>query len=588
VSPVPDYIYQSQPRCQSSLFPIYYNIKPLPAYPNWTCPRTAPYEPILAIPVEALRIDPDWADCAGGINGVYDPPIALTPEFAIAKPTLPQAAPQTTSVAVPASTPRPTLATMTPTAESNKASTPTSIADVHNPTPDSSHVKASPTVAEADDEQADHHDQSSGDPATISMGSSHSIGPTVHSIPTQDPKSPESRLVEHTFLNDAGSRSSIPSDRPKSHEIEAASTSQIDALSVLLAAQSSIDASTRQQNHDDQTKPLGLPATRTEPAGTLESPSDVVRLPTPLDPLVVTVAGGDPVTIDRFDSSVILRHDGSSFTAALGSQVSIGSHAFSAASDGGAIVIDHSATQPFPATNVQSPALATFVAGDESITAYKQGSAIILADGTRTQTLTAQLGGAVMIGSHTIDVVAGGHALVVGSSTVDIPSKADLEGDVFTSVQTADDPVSTTDATESSQDGQKLSVSTAENGIVVQQGASTVTLAAGQETTFNGHTLSVAQSGSSLIVDGSVMTLSLKGPPAVNTASNSRAADVADADAASTAGATNTVGETMSGPLTPQSSGTLDSSALGLMANASLLLRLLCLIVCMWAGMGLV
>lgn len=55
---------------------------------NWSCPRTAPYEPILAIPVEGRHIDPDWANCVGGVNGVYDPPIALTPAGAIAKPTL--------------------------------------------------------------------------------------------------------------------------------------------------------------------------------------------------------------------------------------------------------------------------------------------------------------------------------------------------------------------------------------------------------------------------------------------------------------------------------------------------------------------
>ena len=72
VSPVPDEIYESQPRCASSLVMARGKSGPRPT--GWTCPRYIPYEPILAIPVEVRYIDPSWASCNGSINGVYDPP----------------------------------------------------------------------------------------------------------------------------------------------------------------------------------------------------------------------------------------------------------------------------------------------------------------------------------------------------------------------------------------------------------------------------------------------------------------------------------------------------------------------------------
>jgi hypothetical protein len=72
VSPVPESIYQNQPRCASSFYVEAKNENP--NLWEWVCPRMFPYEPILAIPDEVRHIDPGWADCIGSINGVYDPP----------------------------------------------------------------------------------------------------------------------------------------------------------------------------------------------------------------------------------------------------------------------------------------------------------------------------------------------------------------------------------------------------------------------------------------------------------------------------------------------------------------------------------
>lgn len=62
VTPVPNSIYQSQPRCAKSWFDLW------PTYPaNWSCPRTLPYLPILEVPKEVLNIDPAWSSCKGWV-----------------------------------------------------------------------------------------------------------------------------------------------------------------------------------------------------------------------------------------------------------------------------------------------------------------------------------------------------------------------------------------------------------------------------------------------------------------------------------------------------------------------------------------
>lgn len=72
--PVPQEIYESQPRCwRSSRAAKGGRYRPLPSdYPG--CARTLPYEPIIVIPAEVRDLDPEWANCKGGIEGVYDPP----------------------------------------------------------------------------------------------------------------------------------------------------------------------------------------------------------------------------------------------------------------------------------------------------------------------------------------------------------------------------------------------------------------------------------------------------------------------------------------------------------------------------------
>ncbi|KAF2236547.1 hypothetical protein EV356DRAFT_530828, partial [Viridothelium virens] len=118
-SPVPDSIYDRQPRCaQYSNAKATWMMHDGPDTGPSTCPHTLPYEPIIIVPPSVLRsIDPSWASCSGDIRGVYDPPYALTHYSVAAAPAVPTTVSPAAASAEPASvTPAPTPA---PTSQPN-------------------------------------------------------------------------------------------------------------------------------------------------------------------------------------------------------------------------------------------------------------------------------------------------------------------------------------------------------------------------------------------------------------------------------------------------------------------------------------
>ncbi|KXS94238.1 hypothetical protein AC578_10099 [Pseudocercospora eumusae] len=102
--PVPTSIFNRQPRCVSSWWWQSTLAGPIDEY---DCNRDYPWRPILALPRQVQDIDPEWANCVGGIEGVYDPPVALTSARSAIKPTLPHGISSTTEPAAPKSTHEP-------------------------------------------------------------------------------------------------------------------------------------------------------------------------------------------------------------------------------------------------------------------------------------------------------------------------------------------------------------------------------------------------------------------------------------------------------------------------------------------------
>jgi len=70
IAPIPESIYDQDPRCQAS--------KQLWAdeegnlNKTFSCPRTAAYAPIIAVPTEVMNLDPEWKSCTAWYGGLYD------------------------------------------------------------------------------------------------------------------------------------------------------------------------------------------------------------------------------------------------------------------------------------------------------------------------------------------------------------------------------------------------------------------------------------------------------------------------------------------------------------------------------------
>ena len=82
----------------------------LAAYPRECETMSRPYEPYIALPSWLTGIDPAWQNCTAVATGVWDPPIALTPEATIQLPVLTAPA----EISIPQTTAQPSRTAMAP------------------------------------------------------------------------------------------------------------------------------------------------------------------------------------------------------------------------------------------------------------------------------------------------------------------------------------------------------------------------------------------------------------------------------------------------------------------------------------------
>lgn len=160
VMPVPNSIYNRQPRCCSS-YGLYVE-DGITVPDNFSCARTLPYAPILSIPPEVFALDPAWHNCVGALNGVYDPPSVLTPQATLAVPTV--IAPPTTTAATPAKSASPVTATNTGAPQTTKQATSQSSAAPYS----------SPSVADPKPVASDSASHSTSEVDTASMADGNS------------------------------------------------------------------------------------------------------------------------------------------------------------------------------------------------------------------------------------------------------------------------------------------------------------------------------------------------------------------------------------------------------------------------------
>lgn len=416
-------------------------------------------DPILAVPLEVRDIDPDWANCVGSIDGVYDPPIALTPVDAIALPTVPGSNPKHTEDATPAPTPSPADAPKTSPSEPEK-----------------------PSKTALPEEKPDRTSETELKPSSLGPDPKSSPSPvnedepeevTRPAEPTDQATNPLSILFSALF---SGTTTEIgSSNNHGSPETPAADSHTTDSSP---------------NSDSDQNKP---PPNPQDPSDSPESDPLTGDDSSPQDTPIATVVplqGGGSATIQKAGSSVIIAQDGLSAGATRGGVITIGTHVYSAATDGSGIVVDESATHAvpalaFPTKNNENPAAVWTQAG-ETFSAVMDGSSVVVQGSGAATTLPA--GAAATLAGQKLSVPTSGGMLIHGDSTFALAQNTagSQEGAATTIIH----------------DGETIVASATGSKVIFQQGGSAVTLNAGQETVIDGQTLSVAPLGGGVVIDG--------------------------------------------------------------------------------------
>jgi hypothetical protein len=447
--------------------------------------------------------------------------VALTPADAIPTPTLITAVSVVTDEASPESTPKPTIAPVTSASQ----------AQTHVKTPS---LKSDPT------------------PSADTRTDTGVFSASRVEDETGQPGSTQSRPMRES--DRPGVEKPGPDVRPSASFTNADPPATMDASSALLAAQSSVEVTI--PNLVDGHSPPALTGSR-PPAN-----SHVPTLLEP-DPVIIFIAGDGLATVYVADSSMVVAQGGLPAGAPRGSGITIGTDVFVDPSGGDNI--DNTVTHAVLATSNRFPGN-QFSADARTITASKQGSVVVFADGTRT--LTANAGGAITIGSQVIKVDADASGIMVGSATIGLPSKANdnaltadavwksdvsrfaaIVQDMSTVVRNSDATVTTRadltaaiasavlnvlsednavldggssvaskpadDAgldhiTRTLQDGHTLRASTVGDLVILEQGSSKITLAVGEQGTVGSEIVSIAQDGVILVNGSETVSMPLR------------------------------------------------------------------------------
>jgi hypothetical protein len=509
--PVPDEIYERQPRCWlSSRAAQGGRYRPLPSdYPG--CARTAPYEPILVIPMEVRELDPEWASCRGGIEGVYDPPckytvfrliydltndlatVALRPAGSIVVPTKPVVR-GTTSTAAPL-----------PTHSSDQAPKTT-----QDPVPISK-----PTASQALPPQ-----DTASDPPLPQ--------PTISDPPAQSPAADP--LVQDPAADPSpNSAGQAPKETPKTtkgngHNVWPPPVSDfeipetIDALSILKSALASAQAtgaadlndsdpsqhqSAGQQEHSEDDHPDGTE----DPSDPNDSTTHAANDPSEPEQVgAVWMHEGETFTAIMTDGSAIVHGESDITTIAAGRVQTFGGQAISVPFGGNHVNVDGSVLSFDPIAKATGAGLGT------TPTAAILTAAAVWTHESEVFTAILTDGSAVVQGGGRVTTVAPGQVEMFKGQAISIP----LEGNL---VKVDNSAVSFGRVTASEQanneakaiftvSGQAITAMLQGSSLVLQASGSTTTIAYRADGTIAGQKVAFPTSPSNVIeVNGQSITM---------------------------------------------------------------------------------
>ncbi|CAK3901637.1 Hypothetical predicted protein [Lecanosticta acicola] len=467
VTPVPQSIYASQPRCASSSNSINYSCLrfgttggPLCASAlggEFVCATSLPYQPVLAMPAEVRDLQPEWASCLGGLAGVYDALHAAVSAAAVTVPKESTAAKTTSQAEVVATTkasPSPTISGAAPATNMPSASAvPAPAQSSEDPIVASSTQQAvgqsQPAASdEADPEAASSNARDILTQAQSALGSQSSANLATASSP-KDPSQISSLAAAVSTVTSSDDtqppdgQASFSYDPATSASGEAEPTDAISpALSVVSNAQSNSQASSWENNNAGNT---------------------------------AVAVGSDVVVVNPTTTAVL----------EPGNTAIIGSQTFNVRTSG--VVIDgYSASLlgsiAAPTAHVESPA-AVWTVSSQGITAQKDPSGVVIQGAGSTATVAQ--GSEATFASHTISVEANGAVVHLDGSSMTLYTSAA----VWT------------------PSAEQVSAHLEQSNIILAGPEITTTIARGSIATFAGQTISADQTGPAIHVDGSSIPL---------------------------------------------------------------------------------
>ena len=389
------------------------------------------YFPTLVVPTQIRDIDPAWATCAVALDGLYDPPKALTAQTTADGPSL---AP--TTAASPASTatnasPEPTSAPL--------SSQPSSVADPSQESrPTSTAQGQEPTSLESQDQTSPEPQASAGQAST--------------SPADNDPTSPQASVAPAN--SNAGVQQTTAIPNPViSILTNALSSSSTDGAAAAATESEDSGGSGNSANDPGSAQPqsVGLgasaqPTTR-DPGGAIVSAiaggdptssllgsdpssgsgsSDGSR---PANSIIVVGSSTFGVAPAGASSAVVISGGGSSITLAAGQTSSIGGQAVSAPPSGGAVIgtgsgavtvapASQTPNDADPGSSVLSVSSSAFTL---AVTQVGYSSAVVVANGGTTATLA--LGATTTLGGQIISIPSSGGAVIgTGSGATSVDS----------------------------------------------------------------------------------------------------------------------------------------------------------------------
>lgn len=467
VEPIPESIYNKQPRCQASSYA--WMLQGMAAQgQNFSCADLGPYAPVIAVPTGVQNLDPEWKSCTAFYGGLFDPPKALEPAETADGITTAVVAPSPTTAASPGS-----------------AVTDAIPANTNSPV-GSTPIAAEPTRALSNSVKEPPQDETTSKPADPTR----SRAAVSHQYSEEPTHQSNALTLLAPVQSDAASLEAESGNTVADPLISAigllAAASQTTAYSIIAdAVQDSQAHHSAVESLAHSHKKLDMPETG----------------PTAGPDITLTDSKGQPIVIaPLLDSdAALISAEGFATTIRAGQVATVGGQLISVAHANPSAVIFDGKT--FTMTHATGAAFKAIVTGDagERIEVKSENDHVVIKAGKSSVGLDP--GQATKVDGVSISAPkSGAYVVLNGDKTVSLatPVTSAREASFVTGIS-----------------AQTIAFSSNGGHLVIADHGNTATLHQGEITTFDGRVVSVEPRGSYAVVDGT-RTIKLDSQPTVS------------------------------------------------------------------------